>query len=137
MFFQKIALLHRKMIYKINEILKPFHLNTSDWRVFLYLSQVEQSSLIQICEFYSIDKAILSRNVAKLHKFDFIIFLESQDKREKIISLSPKGKEIYFKINFLIRTYESKILEDLNTKEKQELNHIIDKINLNLETKGI
>ncbi|RDU53293.1 hypothetical protein CQA49_01285 [Helicobacter sp. MIT 00-7814] len=137
MFFQKIASLHRKIVFNVNKLLKPFGLNLSDWRVFLYLSQAKSSALVPICEFYGVDKAILTRAVSKLHKLGFIEFLDSQDKREKIIALSSKGKEIYYDVNFCIRDYEAKILHNLESKEREFLVQIIDKINQNFDSKDL
>ncbi|TKX28108.1 hypothetical protein CQA38_09100 [Campylobacter sp. MIT 12-5580] len=133
MFFQKIALMHRKIVYNVNKILKPFGLSLSDWRVFLYLSHTKSTALVPICEFYDLDKAMLTRSVSKLHKLGFIEFLEAEDKREKIITLSASGKAIYYDINFCIREYEAKILADINAKDKEFFIQIIDKINQKLE----
>lgn len=82
-----------------------------------------------ICEHYKIDKAMLSRIISKLKKLELIKYLQAEDKREKIISLSEKGKEIYLKINEVIRKYEKEILADLNTKDREKLLELLDCIN--------
>lgn len=114
---------------KINEILKPYSLNTSDWRVFVYLSINKNSNLSSISEFYNMDKAILSRNVSKLKKLGFLEFLSSNDKREKLITLSAKGKEIFFDINILIRKYEKEVLSSIGKDDEEKLFKLIDIIN--------
>lgn len=129
MFFQKITYMHRKIIQKVNEILKPYQLNTSDWRVFMYLSIYQNSNLSSISDFYNMDKAILSRNVSKLEKLGFLEFLSSNDKREKLITLSSKGKEIFFDINILIRKYEKTILSTICKDDEEKLFKLIDIIN--------
>lgn len=134
MFFQKIAIMQRKIVYNINQILKPFGLSVGDWRVFLYLSRTKSSALAPICEFYEVDKAVLTRIATRLYKLGFIEFLESDDRREKIIALSAKGKEAYYDISFCIREYENKVLCDIKSDEKDLLLQMIDKINHNLES---
>ncbi|EAJ6191979.1 hypothetical protein DK615_07775, partial [Campylobacter lari] len=46
---------------------------------------------------------MLSRVVSKLAKLEYIEFLKADDKREKIITLSAKGKEIFLDANAYIR----------------------------------
>ncbi|EFB0442004.1 winged helix DNA-binding protein, partial [Campylobacter lari] len=113
----------------VNEILKPFGLKSSDWRVFVYLSHHQNSTLAPICEFYQMDKAILSRVVSKLTKLEYIEFLKADDKREKIITLSAKGKEIFFDANVCIRKYEKEILDILDEQDQEVLLKLLDYIN--------
>ncbi|HEC1728249.1 TPA: winged helix DNA-binding protein [Campylobacter lari] len=127
--FQKITYTNRKILYKVNEILKPFGLKSSDWRVFVYLNQHGYSTLAPICEFYQMDKAILSRVVSKLTKLEYIEFLKADDKREKIITLSAKGKEIFFDANVCIRKYEKEILDILDEQDQEVLLKLLDYIN--------
>ncbi|EAJ5672876.1 winged helix-turn-helix transcriptional regulator [Campylobacter lari] len=127
--FQKIIYTNRKILYQVNEILKPFGLKSSDWRVFVYLNQHGYSTLAPICEFYQMDKAMLSRVVSKLAKLEYIEFLEADDKREKIITLSAKGKEIFLDANAYIRKYERNILDILDVKDQERLLKLLDYIN--------
>ncbi|EAH7584914.1 winged helix-turn-helix transcriptional regulator [Campylobacter lari] len=127
--FQKITYTNRKILYQVNEILKPFRLKSSDWRVFVYLNQHGYSTLAPICEFYQMDKAMLSRVVSKLAKLEYIEFLEADDKREKIITLSTKGKEIFLDANAYIRKYERNILDILDVKDQERLLKLLDYIN--------
>ncbi|EAK0440708.1 winged helix-turn-helix transcriptional regulator [Campylobacter lari] len=109
--------------------MKPFGLKSSDWRVFVYLSYHQNSTLAPICEFYQMDKAILSRVVSKLAKLEYIEFLKADDKREKIITLSAKGKEIFFDANVCIRKYEKEILDILDEQDQEVLLKLLDYIN--------
>ncbi|EAI4297472.1 winged helix DNA-binding protein [Campylobacter lari] len=127
--FQKITYTNRKILYQVNEILKPFGLKSSDWRVFVYLNQHDCSTLAPICEFYQMDKAILSRVVSKLAKLEYIEFLKADDKREKIITLSAKGKEVFLDANAYIRKYERNILDILDVKDQERLLKLLDYIN--------
>ncbi|MCV3482031.1 hypothetical protein L8X36_00625 [Campylobacter sp. CNRCH_2014_0184h] len=82
-----------------------------------------------MCEFYQMDKAILSRVVSKLAKLEYIEFLKADDKREKIITLSAKGKEIFLDANACIRKYERNILDILDVKDQERLLKLLDYIN--------
>ncbi|WP_257395177.1 MarR family winged helix-turn-helix transcriptional regulator [Campylobacter lari] len=110
-------------------MLKPFGLKSSDWRVFVYLNQHGYSTLAPICEFYQMDKAMLSRVVSKLAKLEYIEFLKADDKREKIITLSAKGKEIFLDANAYIRKYERNILDIIDVKDQERLLKLLDYIN--------
>ncbi|MBT0879417.1 MULTISPECIES: MarR family transcriptional regulator [unclassified Campylobacter] len=132
MFFKKITYANRKIISKVNEILKPFNINATDWRVFYYLSSTKSASLSEICEFYQMDKAIASRICKKLEKANYLEISSSNDKREKIISLSLKGKELFFDANILISNYEKQICDDLDYAEFGLFINMLDKINKKL-----
>lgn len=132
MFFKKITYANRKIVSKLNEILKPFNINATDWRIFAYLSSTKSASLSEICEFYQMDKALTSRICKKLENLDYIEFSTSNDKREKIISLSLKGKELYFDAHILISEYEKQVSMDLDYAEFGMFINILDKINKKL-----
>lgn len=72
---------------------------------------------------------MLSRVVSKLAKLEYIEFLKADDKREKIITLSAKGKEIYFDANVRIRQYEKEILDILKQDDQDKLLKLLDYIN--------
>ncbi|WP_044598917.1 hypothetical protein [Campylobacter peloridis] len=72
---------------------------------------------------------MLSRIVSKLKKQAYIEFLQAEDKREKIITLSPRGKEIYFDANVRIRQYEKEILDILKQDDQDKLLKLLDYIN--------
>lgn len=75
------------------------------------------------------DKALLSRAVSKLAKLGYIDFLKSDDKREKIITLSTNGMKVYHDANIYIREYEKEILSILNIQDQEKLLKLLDYIN--------
>ena len=132
MFLKKIIILNRKIINNINEILNPFGINATDWRIFVYLSDKDSSTLSEISNFYQMDKAITSRISSKLLKLELIEFTKSNDKREKIISLSTKGKELYFDASIKISNFEKKLTKNLDIMQKSIFINILDEINKKL-----
>lgn len=132
MFLKKIIALNRKIINNINEILNPFGINATDWRIFVYLSEKDNSTLSEISNFYQMDKAITSRTSSKLLKLELIEFNQSNDKREKIISLSTKGKELYFDASIKISNFEKKLTKNLDIMQKSIFINILDEINKKL-----
>lgn len=135
MLFQKITYANRKILAHVNEVLKPYNLNSSDWRVFMYLNRHESSTLLPICEFYDMDKAILSRSVYKLEKLGFLEFLKAEDKREKHIKLSQKGEEVFTHNHTIIKKYEDEILLLLDKAYKDIFMDSLDIINNALTSK--
>ncbi|MBZ7987899.1 MarR family winged helix-turn-helix transcriptional regulator [Campylobacter canadensis] len=132
MFYQKIAYADRKIIQKINSISSEYNLNFSDLRVFSYLSKTKDCNISSICAYYDLDRALLSRTINKLKQMKLIHISKNEDKREKIISLSTKAKEIYFDINIKLQAFDETLLSPLNSDEKYMLFNLLDKINKNL-----
>ncbi|RKO65456.1 hypothetical protein CKA54_01165 [Campylobacter sp. P255] len=93
------------------------------------MSYHQNSALAPICEYYQMDKALLSRAVSKLAKLGYIDFLKSDDKREKIITLSTNGMKVYHDANIYIREYEKEILSILNIQDQEKLLKLLDYIN--------
>jgi len=87
--------------------LTQFDIGFPEQIILMYLAENRKVSQDEIAKYFLIDKGAIAKSVGKLEEKDYIERYENpEDKREKLIVLSAKGKKIL--------TYMQKILEEWN-----------------------
>ena len=77
----------------------------------------------------AMDKVAVSRAVARLEVVKFITRkIDRSDKRRAILSLSPKGREIYQQVVPVALAYEADILEKLTPEDARQLDQLLHKL---------
>ncbi|RJG02951.1 MarR family winged helix-turn-helix transcriptional regulator [Noviherbaspirillum sedimenti] len=94
-FFRSYLLLHRPMIQALNQLLQSHELSYSLWQVVLYLHEHEQASLVEIANYYGIEKPGVTRRVQRLEELGYLTIAPGNDRREKSIALTPLGQDVY------------------------------------------
>lgn len=93
--FQRFFSLHRPLISKLNELLGEYDLSYSLWQVILYLKNNQPSSLVDIANYYNIEKPSITRRVQRLEERLIVKTISGKDRREKIIELTEIGEKLY------------------------------------------
>ena len=106
LFFQEYARVYRQIINDVNRILKPYGLTSVLWRIFLYLEKHGTAKASHIYEYYSMDKGMTSRYIAKLRAGGFVEYIEQNGKIKKILQLTETGHQLFKEINVKIREHE-------------------------------
>ena len=76
-----------------------------------------------------LDRSTLTRNLDKLERMKLIFFKFGNDKRNKILSLTPHGKQILIKANISWKTIQDKITKNLGIDKKSIFDLTIKNIN--------
>ena len=76
-----------------------------------------------------LDRSTLTRNLEKLERMKLIFFKFGDDKRNKILSLTPHGKQILIKANISWKTIQDKITKNLGIDKKSIFDLTIKNIN--------
>ena len=76
-----------------------------------------------------LDRSTLARNLDKLERMKLIFFKFGNDKRNKILSLTPHGKQILIKANISWKTIQDKITKNLGIDKKSIFDLTIKNIN--------
>ena len=76
-----------------------------------------------------LDRSTLARNLDKLEQMKLIFFKFGNDKRNKILSLTPHGKQILIKANISWKTIQDKITKNLGIDKKSIIDLTIKNIN--------
>lgn len=130
LFFQEYAQVYRQIINDVNRILKPYGLTSVLWCIFLYLEKNGTAKASHIYEYFSMDKGMTSRYIAKLRANGYVEYTEQNGKVKKILQLTENGHKLFQEINVKIREHEKDVLSALTSEEENEIMIIIEKLRI-------
>lgn len=136
-FFQRYLSLYRPLISKLNELLSDHGLSYSLWQVIFYLNNNGPSTLVEIANYYNVEKPTITRRVHRLEEMQIIKPIPSEDRREKIIQLTDLGKEIYRTCRIKITDLENHVMEGITKEEQLAAYHIFPKLQENIRAENI
>jgi DNA-binding MarR family transcriptional regulator len=134
-FFQRYFLVHRPLISKLNELLGEHGLSYSLWQVILYVKNNGPSTLVDVSNYYNIEKPTTTRNVHRLEEKLILEVIPSKDKREKTIQLTAFGEEVYLICRQKITELEYSVMEGIPEDEQNSAFQILPKIRENIINK--
>ena len=76
-----------------------------------------------------LDRSTLARNLEKLQRMKLIFFKFGDDKRNKILNLTPHGKQILIKANIAWEAIQDKITKNLGIDKKSIFDLTIKNVN--------
>ncbi|WP_339215879.1 MarR family transcriptional regulator [Solibacillus sp. FSL W8-0372] len=124
MFFQQ----NRYLVNKLNEVLKPHGLYSSQWSILYLLHQNGPMSLTSIWKYLNVEAPTVTRTVNRLESLGWVERLYAMDKREKMIFLTKKGLEQFPPIEASVRSFEQEIEKKLTYEDQELLKGILKKI---------
>ncbi|NRY59611.1 MarR family winged helix-turn-helix transcriptional regulator [Clostridium beijerinckii] len=116
--FQRFFSLHRPLISKLNELLGEYDLSYSLWQVILYLKNNQPSSLVDIANYYNIEKPSITRRVQRLEERLIVKTISGKDRREKIIELTEIGEELYDVCRKKITQLENDVVKGISENDQ-------------------
>ncbi|AQS06727.1 MarR family winged helix-turn-helix transcriptional regulator [Clostridium beijerinckii] len=116
--FQRFFSLHRPLINKLNELLGEYDLSYSLWQVILYLKNNQPSSLVDIANYYNIEKPSITRRVQRLEERLIVKTISGKDRREKIIELTEIGEELYNVCRERITQLENDVVKGISEDDQ-------------------
>ncbi|KAA8734744.1 MarR family transcriptional regulator [Acinetobacter qingfengensis] len=115
----------RLLTEQINEYLHTQQLNYSLWQVLFVIDQYQQCTLIDIAQQLHISQPAISKRIFELEQKQCITFIPSNNRREKIVSLSPHGIKLFEyckqQIDTIEKTHLTQIDPDALNLTKQVL----------------
>lgn len=124
LFFQQ----NRYLVNKLNEVLKPHGLYSSQWSILFLLHQNGPMSLTAIWKYLNVEAPTVTRTVNRLESLGWVERLGALDKREKMIFLTKKGVEQFPPIEAAVRSFEQEIEKKLSQEDQELLKGILKKI---------
>ncbi|GIO21227.1 hypothetical protein J18TS1_43270 [Oceanobacillus oncorhynchi subsp. incaldanensis] len=126
---------HRLLMKHLNDLLEKYQLSYSLWQVIVYLKDSGTSTLVDISNYYQVEKPGITRRVHRLQESGLIKEVPSTNRREKIIELTSEGKRVYQVCREEITALEHSISEGLTEEEKQIAFQFLMKIQDNILSK--
>lgn len=111
-------------IYSIRRLSK-FNLGHSEHEILMYLSKNSPVNQDMIASFFLIDKGAIAKSLSKLEEKGYVDRIVNPDNhREKIISLTSKGREILDAMRDILVEWNDGIFEGLKPKDITEVERI-------------
>lgn len=111
-----------------------FGLSIPEWRVMAVLGRYAPASSADICTRTAMDKAKVSRAVARLVAAGLVSRRDNPlDQRQNVLALSRKGHGVYRQIVPLARTMEREVLESLSAEEVRQFDTLLAKLQAQAE----
>lgn len=108
-FFRSYLSVYRPLIQALNQLLHPYELSYSLWQVMLYAHEHEHASLVEISQYYGIEKPGVTRRVQRLEELGYLSCVPGNDRREKSLALTEQGQRVYSECRVKITALEQRI----------------------------
>jgi len=105
------------------------NISAAEWRALAYICTIGSSSAAQICVAFEVDRAEVSRAVARLIEANLIQRERARD-QENRLALTPttSGEALYRRVQAKRREYFEWILQDLSPTERQAFDDVLGRI---------
>lgn len=106
-----------------------FQLNRDEWRVLSALSQHSPMKTAEVIHHTNLEKMQVSRAVSSLEEAGIIKrSTDDDDRRNRVLALTPAGRQLVRKIVPLVLAREQFLLEALDEQEHEVLLRAMDKL---------
>lgn len=115
----RVVLLRSARLFsdRLNDILAQYQLNYSMWQLIYHIYDHDSITSIDLAHELNVSKPSIAKRINNLHKLDVIQFLESSDKRQKLIQLTEKGRDLYQICTIQIDQFEQQFLNQINPED--------------------
>lgn len=112
----------------LNTALKQYDLYMSQWSILYCIEKFGAMTQKQVWLYLHVEPPTVTRTLARMEKSEWIVREEGTDKRERIITLTDKAKQVFPEIKASVQLVEKKYLTDVTELEKKQLYQILQKI---------
>ncbi len=112
-FFHQFLQVSRIFTKKLNEQLSNINLYHSQWSVIYYLNMTETATLVEISNYFDVEKPTITRTVNRLEELGLIEQIPGKNKRERRIQLTDAGVQKYIEGQKIVDEFEYKIMNDI------------------------
>lgn len=119
---------NRQLTIALNEVLRPHGLFSAQWSIVYFLHRNGAQSLTQIWQTLSVEAPTVTRTVTRLEKLGWVMRVEGEDRREKIITLTPVAEDKLPTIKAAVREFEQAAVARLSKEEQAMLYQLVEKM---------
>ena len=118
----------RRVENVLNERLKDHGLYSSQWSLLFCLDRFGPVSQTELWKYLNVEAPTVTRTVRRMEANGWVERTEGDDKREKIVSMTPFARERFDAIQRDVIAMESDLLRQLTEEERHELHRLLSKI---------
>lgn len=112
----------------LNEVLKQHNLYSSQWTILYCLHNHGPMTLTQIWKYLNVEAPSITRAITRLETLGWVLRINGEDKREKIVTLSPYAEEHLPVITKTILAFEEEMVGALTAEEQQQFMILLEKM---------
>lgn len=112
----------------LNEVLKQHNLYSSQWTILYCLHNHGPMTLTQIWKYLNVEAPSITRAITRLEDLGWVLRIDGEDKREKIVTLSPYAEEHLPVITKTILAFEEEMVGALTVEEQQQFMILLEKM---------
>jgi MarR family transcriptional regulator, transcriptional regulator for hemolysin len=112
--------------------MSTYELSYSLWQVIFYIKNHGSSTLVDISNYYQVEKPTITRRVHRLEELEIVKQIPGKDRREKIIQLTERGEQIYMECRKKITDLEHSMMDGINQEEQITTFNTLPKIKKNI-----
>ncbi|WP_411843554.1 MarR family winged helix-turn-helix transcriptional regulator [Salinicoccus sp. HZC-1] len=127
-FFYAFTSAYRPYINRLDRELAPFNLFSSQWRIMIYLKENGPHTISEIAGESNVEKPTTTRLVQKLHESGYVKSVQGEDKRVRMIELTPRGHAVYKEVREKLDVFYSYLLDDMGDEEQKQLTELMNRI---------
>lgn len=116
--FNGFTELYRPYTKRVQPLLNRYHLHTVQFLVLKDIYLHETTTLVEISKRRSIEKPTTRKLLKALIDQDLLVITQGEDKRQKLLSLSDKGKQVYLEAMNEITTLQTEIIREAGLTEE-------------------
>ncbi|GED30067.1 MarR family winged helix-turn-helix transcriptional regulator [Brevibacillus centrosporus] len=128
----KISKTARVFSKKLNNVLSPMGLYSSQWGILMCLHYRSTLTQVQISNYLDVEAPTITRTLTRLEEMGWVIRAEGEDKRERYVSLSPQAQAKFPEWLDAAIQLEKAALRDIPEEDLATFNRILQKMNDNL-----
>lgn len=128
--FHELHQKSRLSIKEVNEALKGFGLYSSQWSILFCLKQLGAMTQKEIWQYLNVEAPTVTRTIVRLEESGWVFRQEGQDKRERIVYLTPCAEKRMPEIERTIQQVETALVASLSEADQQQLLTLLKKIEI-------
>lgn len=120
----------------VDRKLKQYDLNKTKGIVMLFISKYDLSSQSNINDYFSMNKSAMTKTINSLVKNNYVKRVcNENDKRERLVTLTQKGKNMIPVINDVLNSWTDFSLKNLKNEDLEKLESILSQLVTNIKDK--
>lgn len=118
----------RLIAKEVNGQLKAHGLYSSQWSIIYCINRFGPMTLTGIWQYLNVEAPTVTRTVTRMENKGWVVRGQGEDKRERVIALTPMAKEKFSEVRQTMNRLEHDVLADLSKNEKEQLQTLLSKI---------
>ena len=119
---------NRFLVNHLNEALREHGLFHSQWTILYLLHEKGTMSLTAIWKYLNVEAPTVTRTVTRLETLGWVMRQQGEDKREKLIALTPFAKEQFPQVKNSVLLFEKQMIQNLDDEEQKLLLYLLEKM---------